>query len=78
MRARSFPATAPEPVYDPGKIVRRVSSTKTYVAFNGKAWRVPKAFQGEALAIRPLETDGQYRMFFAANQVALIDLRNGK
>ena len=71
---RSFPATVPEPVYDPGEIVRRVSSTKAYVAFNGKAWRVPKAFQGETLAIRPLKIDGQHGVFFAANQVALIDL----
>ncbi|WP_269065820.1 helix-turn-helix domain-containing protein [Martelella mediterranea] len=35
--SRSFPAPAPEPVYDPGKIVRRVSSTRAYVAFKGQA-----------------------------------------
>lgn len=71
---RNFPAKLPEPVYDEGEIIRRVSTTKAYVAFKGLAWRVPKAFQGETLAIRPLAKDGQYGVFFAANQVALIDL----
>lgn len=72
---RSFPGKLPEPVYDEGEIIRRVSTTKAYVAFKGHTWRVPKAFQGETLAIRPLANDGQYGVYFAANQVALIDLK---
>lgn len=72
---RSFPGKLPEPVYDEGEIIRRVSTTKAYVAFKGHTWRVPKAFQGETLAIRPLAKDGQYGVYFAANQVALIDLK---
>ncbi len=75
---RNFPATVPEPVYDQGEIVRRVSTTKAYVAFKGLAWRVPKAFQGETLAIRPLAQDGHYGVFFAANQIALINLNKSQ
>jgi len=54
----SFPGRLPEPVYDSGEIVRRVSSTKGYVSFNGKARRVSGASKTECLAIRPLDRDG--------------------
>ena len=71
---RSFPRRLPEPVYDQGEIVRRVGKTKAYVSFMGRLWPVPRAFQGESLAIRPLDRDGLYGVFFAATQVAKIDL----
>ena len=69
-----MPATVPEPVYDEGEIVRRVPLSKDYVAFRGRRWKVPKAFRGETLAIRPLDQDGTYGIFFAANRIATIDL----
>lgn len=71
---RSFPERLPEPVYDSSEIVRRVSSTKAYVGFKGRFWRVPGAFKNESLAIRPLRRDGLYGVFFGATQVAKIDL----
>lgn len=73
---RSFPPRLPEPVYDHGEIVRRVGSTKAYVSFMGRKWYVPKAFQGESLAIRPLQLDGLYGVFFGATVIAKIDLAN--
>lgn len=71
---RPMPEHLPQPRYDSGEIVRTVSTTKAYVSFKGRTWRVPKAFCGERLAIRPLNTDGLYGVFFATKQIATIDL----
>lgn len=71
---RSMPEHLPEPEYDQGEIVRKISTTKTYIAFKGRFWKVPHAFGGESLAIRPLNTDGIYGVYFAAHHVATIDL----
>jgi transposase InsO family protein len=73
---RAFPEKLPAPDYDAGEITRMVSSTKGYVSFKGQLWRVPDAFCGERLAIRPLRTDGHHGIFFAAHQIATIDLTN--
>jgi len=71
---RAMPDRPPEVVYDDHEIVRTVSTTKAYVSFKGRLWKVPQAFCGERLAIRPLTTDGRYGVFFAAHQIATIDL----
>lgn len=75
---RPFPAKLPEPIYDQGEITRRISTTKPYVAFKGRYWKVPQAFCGELVALRPLVADGQYGIFFAAHQIATINLANNK
>jgi transposase InsO family protein len=78
--SRYRPSTRPMPdrppcvEYDDHEIVRSVSTTKAYVSFRGRLWKVPQAFRGERLAIRPLTTDGRYGVFFAARQIATIDL----
>jgi transposase InsO family protein len=71
---RSMPDRLPTVEYDQHEIVRSVSSTKAYVRFKGRLWKVPQAFQSERLAIRPLTADGQYGVYFGAHQVASIDL----
>jgi transposase InsO family protein len=71
---RSMPERSAEVVYDSGEIVRRVSTTRASVSFKGRFWRVPKAFCGERLAIRPRGPDGHYGIFFGSRQVATIDL----
>jgi transposase InsO family protein len=73
---RPMPDRLPKVEYDQHEIVRSVSTTKAYVSFKGRLWKVPQAFRGERLAIRPLSTDGRYGVFFAARQVASIDLTN--
>lgn len=75
---RSMSDRLPEPEYDSHEIVRTVSSTKAYVSFKGRLWKVPGAFCGERLAIRPMSVDNKYGVFFAAHQVATIDLTSGK
>jgi transposase InsO family protein len=76
--SRVMPARIPKVQYDLGETVRTVSSTRSYISFKGQFWKVPKAFVGERLAIRPLDRDGHYGIFFASWQVALIDLTNGQ
>lgn len=71
---RAMPDHLPAAEYDEGEIVRRVGTTKAYVSFKGRLWKVPEAFGGEQLAIRPRSTDGQYSVCFGAHQVATIDL----
>lgn len=73
---RAMPDRLPQVDYDDHEIVRTVSTTKAYVSFKGRLWKVPQAFRGERLAIRPLTTDGRYGVFFAAHQIATIDLTN--
>ena len=71
---RNFPENLPEPNYETGELLRRVSTTKGYVSFQGKLWRVPEAFRGELLAIRPRSTDGVYAICYGAHQIASINL----
>ncbi len=54
----------------------RLPATKAYVSFKGRLWKVPKAFCGERLAIRPLDRDGHYGAFFGAHHIATINLTN--
>jgi transposase InsO family protein len=76
--ARAMPADLPTVEYDEGEIVRSVSTTKAYVAFKGRMWKVPQAFCGERLAIRPRAPDGHYGVFFGAREIAHIDLRTSE
>jgi len=73
---RTMPDRLPTVEYDEGELVRSVSTTKAYVSFKGRLWKVPQAFRGERLAIRPLSPDGNFGIFFAAHQIATIDLRD--
>jgi len=73
--SRPMPDKLPEPEYRPDDIVRKVSNPRGYVGFKGRAWKVPKAFVAERVAIRPLQIDGQFAVFFASHHIATIDLR---
>ncbi len=72
--SRAMPSRVPQIEYDDGEIVRAVGTTKAYVSFKGRLWKVPQAFCGERLAIRPRGADGQYDVCFGAYQIAKIDL----
>jgi Integrase core domain len=73
---RSFPDSLPTPQYAPGEIVRRVGTTKAYVSFRNRIWKVPEAFRGETLAIRPRLPDGCFAICFGAHEIASIDLNS--
>jgi transposase InsO family protein len=76
--ARPLPERLPTVAYDADEIVRTVSSTKAYISFKGRLWKVPQAFRGERVAIRPLNVDGRYGVFFASRPIAVIDLTGHK
>lgn len=76
--SRLMPSRLPEVRYESGETVRTASSTRHYISFKGRMWKVPQAFAGEPLAIRPLDRDGHYGIFFASWQVASIDLTTGQ
>jgi transposase InsO family protein len=71
---RSMPDRLPQIEYDANEIVRRVGTTKAYISFKGRPWKLPQAFYGERVAIRPLNADGQYGIFFGSHHIANIDL----
>jgi putative transposase len=71
---RTMPAALPEPEYNAGEIVRTVPRSKDYISFKGRLWKVPQAFRGERLVIRPRGSDGQYAICFASYPITLIDL----
>jgi transposase InsO family protein len=75
---RTMPARLPDVVYDAGEIVRTVPTTNDYISFKGRRWKVPQAFRGERLAIRPLTVDSRFGVFFAAHQIATITLTDPK
>ncbi|HHN68175.1 MAG TPA: IS481 family transposase [Thermopetrobacter sp.] len=75
---RSFPDKLPEVEYDEGEIVRRVPRTKGYIHFKGKLRRVPDAFRGELLAIRPTATDGVFDVCFGSCKIAEINVKEGQ
>jgi len=75
---RPFPAKLPKVEYDEHEIVRIVPRSKDYICFKGSFWKVPEAFRGERLALRPQNKDGLYGVFFASHQIATIDLTNPK
>jgi len=52
------PAKLPEVDYRAHEIVRTVPSSKDYIRFRGRLWKVPEAFRGERVAIRPTSRDG--------------------
>ena len=73
---RAFPKALPVPCYAPGEIVRRVGTTKAYVSFRNRLWKVPEAFIGEVLAIRPRRPDGRFAICFGAHEIASLDLNS--
>ena len=72
--SRAMPTRLAQIEYDDHEIVRTVGTTKTYVSFKGRLWKVPQAFRGERVAIRPRGADGQYGVFFSSREIAQIAL----
>lgn len=73
---RAMPQRLPEAHYEPGEITRCVGTTKPYISFKGRMWKVPQAFKGETLALRPRDTDGLYAVCFGANHITDLNLKD--
>lgn len=74
---RSLPSKLCEPQYEEGAILRRAGSVKANISFGNRRWHMPDAFRGELLAIRSLDVDGKFGVFFGAHQIACINMQNG-
>jgi transposase InsO family protein len=61
--------------YAPDDIVRRVSNSAGRIRFKGLTFRVPKAFKGKDIALRPTTLDGLYDIVFRHIPVATLDLK---
>jgi transposase InsO family protein len=72
--SRTFPKTLPAPHYEQGEILRRVGGTAPYISFRNKRWKLPEAFRGETIAIRPRMPDGSFAICFGAIQIASFNL----
>ncbi len=75
---RPMPRRLPSIEYGRSEIVRSVPATQDYISFKGRLWKVPEAFRGERVAIRPRGTDGQFAVCFASHPIATIDLTKPK
>ena len=51
-----------------------VGTTKSYVSFRNRLWKVPDAFAGETLAIRSRRPGGRFVICFGTHEIAAIDL----
>ena len=45
------------------------------IDFQGRPFRISKAFKGQRVALRPSEVDGVFTVRFLASTIAYIDLR---
>lgn len=72
---RSFPQTLPTIEYDSSDQVRTVD-VNGRISFQGRSFRVGKAFRGKQVALRPDSTDGAWTVHFSTQPIATIDLDN--
>jgi transposase InsO family protein len=71
---KPFPETPPLVVYDPGTMVRRADK-KGRISFHNKLYPVGKALRGQPVAIRPVDIDGRFEVYYCEHNVAMIDLK---
>ena len=71
---RAFPEALPMIEYGPSDIVRKVQD-KGFVWYRGQSWRVPAAFRGYPVALRPTVDERLFNIFFCHQQIGRIDLR---
>ena len=73
---RPYPQILPEAHYDCGLEVRRVQQ-QGWISFRGVQYRLPKAFYGQRVALRPnARRDGSFDVLFFQQCIAQIDLRD--
>lgn len=73
--ARPFPERLPAIDYGPAAIVRKVQQGG-WISFHGRSLRLPKAFRGQPVALRPTLDDGVYDVVFCQQRIARLDLHH--
>ncbi len=72
-----FPERLAEPEYYQTDTIRRVHQDGA-ITFQTRRAKLPQAFAGLDVALRPTATDGVWRVFFARFVIAEVDLRDHK
>lgn len=72
--ARAYPEQLPVVECDGWEEVRKVQD-RGRVEFRGRRFRVPRAFRGFPVALRPLDRDGCWGIYFTTECIAAIDLQ---
>lgn len=70
---RLFPGSLPSIEYGPNDPVRKVQN-KGEFSFQGRTWKVAKAFHGYPVGLRPSAQDGCFEVYFCQHKIALINL----
>jgi transposase InsO family protein len=73
---RVFPETLPPIEYEEGDLVRKVQDGGR-TSYNGREYRLPKAFRRHPVALRPTEEDGLMAVYFCRQRIAVLDLKGG-
>ena len=71
---RSYPETLPPIEYAPGDLVRKVQDHGR-ISVRGRTYRVGRAFIGEPVGVRPTAEDGVWEVYYCAQRITRIDLR---
>ena len=75
--SRSYPETPPPIEYSVADHVRKVQD-QGRVDFRGRRLTLPRAFRGYHVALRPLDEDGLWDVYFGTVQIASIDLSSSE
>jgi len=70
---RLFPDVLPAIEYGPDDQVRKVQD-KGEFSFQGRTWKVAKAFHGYPVGLRPSTQDGCFNVYFCQHKIASINL----
>lgn len=69
---RQYKEDLPPIEYGPDDQVRKVQQGG-WISYKGKNYRIPKAFYGERVAIRPTTTDGSHDVYFCTEKIAQLN-----
>ena len=72
---RDYLEVVPPFDYAPLDIVRRVQAGGS-ISFRGKTWRLPKAFRGKTVALRPTQVDGLFEVFYRHQIIASLNAKH--
>ena len=70
----AFPETLPAIEYGPGDQVRRVQANG-WISFRSRDFRLPPAFHGYPVALRPTQECGRYDVYYCRERIKQIDLK---
>ena len=72
--ARQYIKNLPPIEYAPDDQVRKVQQGG-WISYKGREYRIPKAFYGQRVAVRPTVSDGLYDVYFCNQKIALLNVK---